>query len=848
MTGAHLLLVLDPVAGRPISGPESWVPVAQGLAGRAQLFASPDAVSRLDLVRRAPSDKGATVVLGVTVQGSPARTLAARLAGKATGSDSTSVDPGLQGQFAAALLEEHRAALWTDHLSTTPWYRAGDESGRVVLGTALWPVARLVGGARIDDISAREFLGRGAITAPYTLLEGVVMLPAASTTWLWLAGGPTGVQASSHPYWEPAPDRGPTRLADAADQLRGAVASLVDAVWSRYERPLLLLSGGEDSRVVAALAARGQDRGHVRAAILLDEPNREYRLAKLAASTLGVTVEPRWRDPRMYTDGLPELDDIVGPGADVRHAHAVGLIQPGEADVIVTGHGSDTFLKGDVLPTAPGPHAWSRTRRPDTPGWLEEAAFLAPMRHTGIQLDDEVVARRRAHLERVRAFRGDRDPEAWSLMWPMTEWSHHPFFTSTASIAPCASPYLTGAVVDAVGGITEDAKMGRALFARAFARDLGVSGLIPRSGGELPGLPGPFGRVVATGTRRSFAAWDARSQRRDSFVAPGPWLSDELIREQAHQELDAAEPGMVGRAMRVLVGEDVQAQVSAHPYPAIRLRQLVLDCERVGEAADESVTSNPLTPPLAVCNARGVRLHVDPDDRRGRALVTAGGNLNPISLLIWQMIVARRPWDLVVDVGANYGEMLLGAELPRDARVIAYEPSTAVLPYLRRSLAGQAQAVELRELAVGDRSGSADFLVDDEWSGTSRLAAVAGVAGNAVVSMVTLSSDLRHVEARTACIKIDVEGAEQAVLRGARAWLSGLDDYAFQIEILHLGPDHVSSLAREHTLFLWNISLGRFSRVTPCSPAEIQARLATGAYYPQDAVLTPPTPRVRRSR
>jgi len=35
---------------------------------------------------------------------------------------------------------------------------------------------------------------------------------------------------------------------------------------------------------------------------------------------------------------------------------------------------------------------------------------------------------------------------------------------------------------------------------------------------------------------------------------------------------------------------------------------------------------------------------------------------------MWQSLLAERPWTNVIDVGANYGEMLVGVELPRGLR------------------------------------------------------------------------------------------------------------------------------------------------------------------------------------
>jgi hypothetical protein len=46
---------------------------------------------------------------------------------------------------------------------------------------------------------------------------------------------------------------------------------------------------------------------------------------------------------------------------------------------------------------------------------------------------------------------------------------------------------------------------------------------------------------------------------------------------------------------------------------------------------------------------------------------------------MWRSLLAERPWTHVIDVGANYGEMLVGVELPRAATVIALEPNPFVI-------------------------------------------------------------------------------------------------------------------------------------------------------------------------
>ena len=122
--------------------------------------------------------------------------------------------------------------------------------------------------------------------------------------------------------------------------------------------------------------------------------------------------------------------------------------------------------------------------------------------------------------------------------------------------------------------------------------------------------------------------------------------------------------------------------------------------------------------------ANGRAIYVNPQDGRGRSLVRRGGDVNPGSLVMWRSLLAERPWTHVIDVGANYGEMLVGVELPRAATVIALEPNPFVIPYLTRTLQQLGVGVELMSKAASARSGTATLAIDRNWSGFSSIARV----------------------------------------------------------------------------------------------------------------------------
>ena len=233
----------------------------------------------------------------------------------------------------------------------------------------------------------------------------------------------------------------------------------------------------------------------------------------------------------------------------------------------------------------------------------------------------------------------------------------------------------------------------------------------------------------------------------------------------------------------------------------------------------------------------GQRLFVNAQDQRGQRLLQTGSAFSPVAQSLWRHLLGLADWDLVVDVGANYGEMLLEIPLDSRAEVVAFEANPALLPYLRATLAQR--AVTLEALAVCERTGTAQFHIDATWSGASSLATprTAG-SGNHIdlmhVPTTTLDQYFAHSQARRACIKIDVEGVEPFVLLGAQQWFARLDDYALLVEIRHATAEVLAALATHWRLFLWDVREGRFVRM------HADGLLARGeGWHRDDAVLLP---------
>lgn len=147
---------------------------------------------------------------------------------------------------------------------------------------------------------------------------------------------------------------------------------------------------------------------------------------------------------------------------------------------------------------------------------------------------------------------------------------------------------------------------------------------------------------------------------------------------------------------------------------------------------------------------------------------------------------AAAPVLAVLDVGANVGDWSVPfvAALPAERRrreclaLHLFEPTPAVRATLaaRLAAAGVADLATVHAVAVSEAAGTAEFAVMSETGGTNTLAVDDTVRREAravlAVEMVTLTgfvaaAGLDHVH----LVKVDVEGHDLAVLRGARPLL-----------------------------------------------------------------------------
>lgn len=137
------------------------------------------------------------------------------------------------------------------------------------------------------------------------------------------------------------------------------------------------------------------------------------------------------------------------------------------------------------------------------------------------------------------------------------------------------------------------------------------------------------------------------------------------------------------------------------------------------------------------------------------------GNLRNNALAGRLVTRLRRPNTTFIDVGAHIGSVIGEALHNVPGRVIAFEAIPAKADYLR----ARYPKVTIHNLALLDHDGETRFFIDNAQSGYSSLAMRKGDVTEITVKVARMDAiiDAHDVD----MIKIDVEGAELGVLKGA---------------------------------------------------------------------------------
>jgi asparagine synthase (glutamine-hydrolysing) len=255
----------------------------------------------------------------------------------------------LEGMYAFAIWDarRQRLLLGRDRFGEKPLFYAvrGRELSFASELTSL--LAALCPAPDLDPAAVADYFAYGYVSGPGTIFEGVEqLLPGHTLSWEWRSG-----QTEVAGYWQPslAPTAGRASeelLAETEDLLESAVRSRMVA-----EVPVgVFLSGGVDSTLVAALAARNTRRPVKTFAVGYDMGTvNETGPARHAAQVIGTDhheltltgADVRARVPSV----LSALDQPIADQALVA-SHALAECARREVTVAVGGEGADELFCG----------------------------------------------------------------------------------------------------------------------------------------------------------------------------------------------------------------------------------------------------------------------------------------------------------------------------------------------------------------------------------------------------------------------------------------------------------------------------------------------------------------------
>ena len=145
--------------------------------------------------------------------------------------------------------------------------------------------------------------------------------------------------------------------------------------------------------------------------------------------------------------------------------------------------------------------------------------------------------------------------------------------------------------------------------------------------------------------------------------------------------------------------------------------------------------------------------------------------------------------DVALDIGANIGmvTILMSRLVGGSGRVHAFEPNPSLLPLLRQVIErNQLANVRLHPIALGSREDTLELKIPATNSGAASFVRGSGAPEELIARVpVHRLADIANQERidRVRLIKIDVEGFEAEVFRGAREMLEGVRPDAIIFEL-----------------------------------------------------------------
>jgi hypothetical protein len=392
----------------------------------------------------------------------------------------------LSGPFVLLIIDKttHHVTCITDLMMFIPVYRY-QRKAWLALGTHVDALARACDQeADFDEASLVDFILHDVVTFPYSAYRQIRQChPAAEHVF---RPHNSGAPSSRTPYWLPEEAASFASLREAAEALRAGLDGYIARITGPLEQVAQFISGGEDSRVLAAMLPTRLERDSI---IFLNSMTREGRIAEKVASASGARFLPGYRAELHYLFILPEASRLVGSGHQYIHAHALGFhrrLGLADYDAVFGGYVSDTLLKSRSVRKPPWSGFFSFLPQWQLPGETRTRPVVSHVFPEPVL--KEITRRRREHFFRVRDMRPQSAHE-WFSLWPMTMRLGISNLYSNRRLFRSYEAFMAKEVVKVSSACPARWKLNRRLFLAAFGPYLKRTRFLFHADGRLPAFP-----------------------------------------------------------------------------------------------------------------------------------------------------------------------------------------------------------------------------------------------------------------------------------------------------------------------------------------------------------------------
>lgn len=374
----------------------------------------------------------------------------------------------------------------TDMMSFIPVYQYIIEN-KIIIGTHINAIDA-IGKFDIDKVSVADFLETNIITFPYTILKNVKQIfPASEHKWFVYE---KKIMYEYLNYWLPYEENSDIKndLNYLSNLLINGLEIYISNLFVDGARIAILLSGGEDSRLIATLKPRDVV---ISGFIFSENINKEIEIAKSVANLTNIDLSIINISKSYFLDNINGCSDLVGAGEDCFHVHAYGFQEKfkiNKFDVVLGGFLADTYLK---LLKAPKKHTKLNNIINRYLGKYDilryeynfNEIFSRIIKSKDILND--LNYRKKKHYENLKKIRPNSAME-WMGIWPMSMQEEIPNLHGHRRIIKNYEPFSASSVIKVAAIADQILKLNRKLFHHAAHKQFKEMKWIQHNKGFLP--------------------------------------------------------------------------------------------------------------------------------------------------------------------------------------------------------------------------------------------------------------------------------------------------------------------------------------------------------------------------